>query len=172
MGSNGGSSSSGFESNIVKNDWWSDWFFGPHFGQNPLESIGSLILKKWYIIAKIVGGFLMTMTRQNHLGAIFLKAVIDESLNWSSQCSNMELWLNPGLSLHNSLLGVCWILVIFYFLGDALKNIRLSKINNGTNLINQITIKQTENIPLSCCSQYFGCMLLEFGSLDQQSTPQ
>lgn len=46
MGSNGGSSSSGFESNIVKNDWWSDWFFGPHFGQNPLESIGSLIFKK------------------------------------------------------------------------------------------------------------------------------
>jgi hypothetical protein len=43
MGSNGGSSSSGFKSNIVKNDWWSDWFFGPHFGQNPLESIGSLI---------------------------------------------------------------------------------------------------------------------------------
>jgi hypothetical protein len=46
MGSNGGSSSGGFKSNIVKNDWWSDWFFGPHFGQNPLESIGSLILKK------------------------------------------------------------------------------------------------------------------------------
>ncbi len=132
---------------------------------------------------------------KTHLGAIFLKTVIDKSLNWSPKCSNhnfnyiilitLRLWLieccsNLSVEIWNcdSIQAFLSTIVCWGFVGSwwystfsvMLWKYKIKKKNVWLKFNRWNHHKM--NIPQSCCSLYFECRLLESVSWDQRSTPQ